>query len=317
MKKNRLFNVTGLFNRQEKNEPPKGFLVGFLFLGLPLAVGFLIANIAISNTTIPEKPIVIPEPKFDAVAYTANTSAPDDVDFTGQDTFYATSDNEINRIATESKDIVGTKSYLAANYVAVATEITPMSYGEGSGTAQSASNITDGSIATGGSGTALSRSLGDISDQIWADDNVTTYNSFTSPETLAGNDGTIGRLSIPKINLNVPVYQTVTKELDAMLNGVAHFNNTSAWDGNVGLCAHNSTPTGTGAYFKDLHLLGKGDTISYTTSLGTRNYTVTAISRISQDDWGSLGRSDDNRITLITCVNDNASKRLAVQAVAN
>ena len=55
--------------------------------------------------------------------------------------------------------------------------------------------------------------------------------------------------------------------------------------------------------------------IAYETALGTRYYTVGTIEIIDDDDWSYLGRTEDNRITLITCVVGQDDKRLVVQAV--
>ena len=103
--------------------------------------------------------------------------------------------------------------------------------------------------------------------------------------------------------------------MEDMEKGAAHFKSTSAWDGNVGLSSHNQTPSGRGAFFRDLHLLSVGDTLIYRTALGEREYRVTAIRNISDEDWSLLSRTADNRLTLITCVNDNPSRRLAIQGV--
>ena len=59
----------------------------------------------------------------------------------------------------------------------------------------------------------------------------------------------------------------------------------------------------------------KGDVIAYETTLGIRYYTVDTIETISDDDWSYLGRTEDNRITLITCEVGHDDKRLVVQAV--
>ena len=63
---------------------------------------------------------------------------------------------------------------------------------------------------------------------------------------------------------------------------------------------------------KDLKL---GDTITYTTSAGTRSYSVTTVAKISNDNWSYLGETADNRITLITCVAGDSSQRWVVQAI--
>lgn len=148
----------------------------------------------------------------------------------------------------------------------------------------------------------------------WDDDAIITWNAFTLPEKAAFDDGSIGILSVPQIGLTVKVYES-DDQMEDMDKGAAHFKSTSAWDGNVALSGHNRTVSGTGAYFRDLHKLSVGDTLLYKTALGEREYRVTTVKTISDEDWSSLSRTTDNRLTLITCVNDNAAKRLLVQAV--
>lgn len=98
-----------------------------------------------------------------------------------------------------------------------------------------------------------------------------------------------------------------------MKKGVAHFQNTSYWDGNIGFAGHNGGASY--SYFGDLHKVKIGDTITYTTELGARTYTVTEIWTISDEDWSHLERTDDNRIILITCV-AVPDKRLWVSAAS-
>lgn len=60
-------------------------------------------------------------------------------------------------------------------------------------------------------------------------------NKFTLPDGLLYLDGSMGRLSIPKIGLNVKIYET--ESLESLAKGAGHFKSTSCWDGNVGLPA--------------------------------------------------------------------------------
>ena len=69
------------------------------------------------------------------------------------------------------------------------------------------------------------------------------------------------------------------------------------------------------AYFRDIHKLAEGDIIRYKTALGEREYRVTEVKEISEDDWTALGRTEDNRLTLITCITGKPNMRLMVQAV--
>lgn len=186
---------------------------------------------------------------------------------------------------------------------------------------QSPSGLVTG-ITTGG-GTSGSYT-GNISSEGYIENN-TNYNSmpdytynedyFQYPitdvsEVWDSSDGSIGTLRIPEIDLKVTVYDGDTYE--AMKKGVGHIASTSAWDGNIGLVGHNR---GSNDYFRKLKNLELGDEITYKTKLGTREYEVTFIGRISETDWSRLQYTDDNRITLITCVEDVPDKRLCVQAV--
>ena len=152
-------------------------------------------------------------------------------------------------------------------------------------------------------------------ETIWQEDSTVTYNAFTLPEKAAfSEDGNIGVLTIPNLKLTVNVYEA-TDEMEAMDKGAAHFKYTSAWDGNVGISAHNVNFNGTDGYFKNLYKLSVGDVLTYETALGTRNYTVSKVKTISANDWGYLSRSTQNQLTLITCISGQPDKRLMVQAV--
>lgn len=153
-------------------------------------------------------------------------------------------------------------------------------------------------------------------EQVWAETVPLSAKNYTLPEEAALQDGSIGTLTIPKISLTAPVYKTQDgSELEGMTKGVAHFAITSAWDGNIGLSSHNVAPQGAVAYFGELHLLQKGDQITYKTALGERQYAVSEIREIAQDNWDYLMRTEDNRLTLITCVTGKPHLRLMVQAV--
>jgi len=139
--------------------------------------------------------------------------------------------------------------------------------------------------------------------------------AYTLLEDTLMADGSIGLLSIPKLNLAVSVFET-DDEMEAMSHGLAHFKTTSAWSGNVGLCGHNINFDLTDGYLKNLHTLKIGDSISYKTALGSRTYTVETVTEIAEIDWNYLGRTEDDRVTLITCISGKPTMRLVVQAVA-
>lgn len=152
--------------------------------------------------------------------------------------------------------------------------------------------------------------------QVWENKAALSTENYTLPEDAALPDGSMGILTIPKLSLSAPIYETEKGgKLESMTKGIAHFAVSSAWDGNVALCSHNVAPAGAVAYFRDIHQLKKGDALSYKTALGERTYKVTEIKEISEDDWSAIVRTEDNRLTLITCITGKPTMRLLVQAV--
>ena len=149
-------------------------------------------------------------------------------------------------------------------------------------------------------------------EKIW--DGVMHAGTFTPVVAVQQEDGSIGVLKIPAIKLSANIYESADN-MEAMEKGIAHFPVTSAFDGNVGLSAHNINFDGSSGYFRDIHLLKNGDAVTYITELGTRRYEVSSIVTISETDWSPLDHTDDNRITMITCVSSQPDKRLCVQAV--
>ena len=143
-------------------------------------------------------------------------------------------------------------------------------------------------------------------------DDAADAGNYTLPEKAALKDGSIGVLTIESIGVSAPVYET-DDEMEAMRKGIAHYKTTSAWSGNIGLCAHNGNASY--CWFHDLHKVEKGDVVTYQTALGTRTYEVSEIKEIEETDWSMLGRTEDNRITMTTCIDGKPSKRLVVQAV--
>lgn len=139
---------------------------------------------------------------------------------------------------------------------------------------------------------------------------ATNQYANTNVEDVRQANGSIGTLKIPAIGLTVTAYDGDVSA--AMLKGVGHIDSTSAWNGNIGLSGHNRGVT---YHFGKLKNLSLGDEITYTTSLGTRTYVVTAVQKIASNDWSWLRYTTDNRMTLITCVANQPAYRLVVQAV--
>lgn len=144
---------------------------------------------------------------------------------------------------------------------------------------------------------------------------VTNPGSTSSGYTAVTDDlyysnGSLGTLKIPAIGLSVKIVQGTDSA--ALKKGAGHFEDTSIWDGNVALAAHNR---GVNNHFGQIHTLELGDTITLTTRLGTRTYEVTSVSKVSEADRSALAASATNMITLYTCVRDQRDQRWCVQAV--
>lgn len=129
-------------------------------------------------------------------------------------------------------------------------------------------------------------------------------------DDLYYSNGSLGTLKIPAIGLNVKIVQGTDSA--ALKKGAGHFEDTSIWDGNVALAAHNR---GVNNHFGQIHTLELGDTITLTTRLGTRTYEVTSVSKVSETDRSALAASTTNMITLYTCVRDQRDQRWCVQGV--
>lgn len=119
------------------------------------------------------------------------------------------------------------------------------------------------------------------------------------------------QIEIPKIGLMAPIANDTTQEV--MRDYVGHFENTVLWKGNIGLAAHNRGFQNN--YFENVKDLKTGDEIIYRTPYGEKIYEVNLYKIIEETDWSYLQETEDNRITLITCVANKPRQRLCVQAV--
>lgn len=124
-------------------------------------------------------------------------------------------------------------------------------------------------------------------------------------------EDTIGILKIPKLNIEAQIKEGT--DLDILASYIGHFQNTSLWDGNVALASHNRGSQ-VAHYFEGIHLLNEGDEIIYITNLGERRYSVYNTKEIASTDWSVTSETEENILTLITCVANQPEKRLCVQA---
>lgn len=125
------------------------------------------------------------------------------------------------------------------------------------------------------------------------------------------DDSVLGILIIDKINLKGTVKEGSTES--TLKEYIGHITETAKYDGNIGLAAHNRANKY--SYFARINELENGDKIVYKTKFYEREYVVIKKSVIYDTDWSYLKLTDDNRLTLITCIKDKHNQRLCVQAI--
>lgn len=118
----------------------------------------------------------------------------------------------------------------------------------------------------------------------------------------------LATLEIPSINFKNIVIEGTAQ--DALAQGIGLFEHSSILQGNVCLAGHNTT-----RFFANLRDVKKGDIIKYSSCLGNREYEITTIKQIEETDWSMLEDTEDNRITIITCVRNQPALRLCVQGI--
>ena len=117
-------------------------------------------------------------------------------------------------------------------------------------------------------------------------------------------------LEIEKIDLIAEISEgTEESVLDEY---IGHFSETPVNVGNVGLAAHNRGYKNN--YFSRLKELKIGDKINYYINGHKFEYEVSEILIIYETDWEKLKDTKDNRITMITCIENREKYRLCVQA---
>lgn len=119
------------------------------------------------------------------------------------------------------------------------------------------------------------------------------------------------QIEIPKINLIAPIAEGTS--MNIMNKYVGHFEETPKCNGNIGLAAHNRGYEVN--YFNNLKLLSKGDLIIYTYNGEISKYTVNEIGIIKDTDWSKLQESKQDKLTLITCLENKPEYRRYVQAI--
>lgn len=133
----------------------------------------------------------------------------------------------------------------------------------------------------------------------------------TAENEKLNNESQKWEIEIPEISLVAPISEGTGDE--TLNKFVGHFSITPKAEGNVGLAAHNrGYPVN---YFENLKNLKGGEEIIYTYGEFKKTYVVTKNIKISDIDWSYLENSNENKITLITCIENEPSYRRCVQAI--
>jgi len=147
------------------------------------------------------------------------------------------------------------------------------------------------------------------------DENRHAGNSRDRPEDFIITTPTIyqygdflGTLHVERLNRTIRIHAGATME--AMNSGAGHFSFTGLNTGNTGLVGHNR---GNRGFFSFVRLLYEGDILTLSTDGITRSYAVSLQYTIDENDFSPLMTFGDNRLTLVTCVeNQPGLRRVAV-----
>ena len=119
------------------------------------------------------------------------------------------------------------------------------------------------------------------------------------------------KITIPQISLEAEISEGTRKEV--MDKFVGHFEETTKTSGNVGLAAHNRGYKVN--YFSNLKKVKEDDEIIYQYQDYKKTYVVTKNVVIKDIDWSYLQNTKENKITLITCIENEPNYRRCVQGI--
>lgn len=113
------------------------------------------------------------------------------------------------------------------------------------------------------------------------------------------------KLEIPKIELSAQIEEGTSEEV--LNEYIGHFENTSKSSGNIALAAHNRGYKVN--YFARLKELEVGDKVIYTINDSIKFYQISSKNIIKDTEVEILEKTDENILTLITCVENEPSLR--------
>lgn len=113
------------------------------------------------------------------------------------------------------------------------------------------------------------------------------------------------KLEIPRIGLSAQISEGTSEEI--LNEYIGHFENTNKNSGNIALAAHNRGYKVN--YFERLKELEIGDEVIYTVNNLVKEYEISSKNIIKDTEVEVLEKTDENILTLITCVENEPSLR--------
>ncbi len=147
----------------------------------------------------------------------------------------------------------------------------------------------------------------DISQEIMQKNGI----DFTVQNSEMKEDIKKWEIEIPAIQLKAEIAEGTDKE--TLNKKVGHFEETQKEMGNIGLAGHNRGYNVN--YFENLKKLKEGDEIKYRHNDYENTYEVIKNDIIEDTDWSRLENTEENMITLITCVENEPNYRRCIQAI--
>lgn len=145
------------------------------------------------------------------------------------------------------------------------------------------------------------------------DESIIDTNTMSITNTADDNQeleqGVIAYLSIPSVGLeNAPVKEGT--DMETLNNYLGHFTDSAYLEGNVAIAGHNRGYDKN--YFENLDKIKQDDEITYQTKYQTKRYKVSEIKTIKDKDVYVIENTQENKITLITCVKNKGNLRLCI-----
>jgi sortase A len=150
---------------------------------------------------------------------------------------------------------------------------------------------------------------GKVDMQLWSPGRVKAYKAALQRETPP----TLAILRIPRLELEVPVYDGTTDAVLDLAAGRIEETALPGTTGNVGIAAHRD------GFFRVLKDLKEGDALVLDTPVATERYRVEWIRITTPDDVSVIDPTPTRAVTLVGCYpfyySGSAPQRFIVRAV--